>query len=359
MTSRQPGTKPPGTTGHAAFPGHGGMRAAGARIDPGSAPRWPVLVLPVTVLIIVGLAGLLGEVTRPRWDGPLHGDPVAVGVALETVLGVMLVFTIRRLAATRARAGTVTAAPTGVVAVKLRRVLAILLGAGMIAVGVTIPVGVHQHLFSGPAGARPGQAGGAASARSATAPRPSLHVHLFGFHLDLHLHLATYLLYGLLALVFLGAVVLRVWLVRQYRQYRPSRKTRAFDYLVPDSQDLLEVVESGRSALRAIDDARAAIIACYVAMETSLDEHGAARVIADTPDELLTRATAMGIVCGTAAARLTTLFYEARFSSHPLDRGHRDAAGQALAELAAELAEAGAGGNGGLRSRAKRNGAHA
>jgi hypothetical protein len=111
-------------------------------------------------------------------------------------------------------------------------------------------------------------------------------------------------------------VVLRVWWVRQDR---PSRKLRAYHYLGParpDLLDVLEVVESGRSALRAIDDARAAIIACYVAMEASLDERGAARVIADTPDELLTRATAMGIVRGTAASRLTGLFYEARFSSH-------------------------------------------
>ncbi len=42
------------------------------------------------------------------------------------------------------------------------------------------------------------------------------------------------------------------------------------------------------------------------------------------------------------AARLTALFYEARFSSHPLSRGQRDAAEQALDELAAGLGEAGA-----------------
>ena len=149
------------------------------------------------------------------------------------------------------------------------------------------------------------------------------------------------LLYGLLVVVFLGAVVLRVWWVRRFGS---SRSIRAYRYLAPDSQDLLEVVESGRWALRAVDEARAAIIACYVAMEASLAEHGAARAIADTPDELLTRATAMGIVRGTAAARLTALFYEARFSSHPLDRGQRGAAAQALAELAAALAAAEAAG---------------
>jgi hypothetical protein len=100
-------------------------------------------------------------------------------------------------------------------------------------------------------------------------------------------------------------------------------------------------VESGRSALRALDDARAAIIACYAAMENSLAERGAARAAADTPDELLARATDSGLVRGTAAARLTALFYEARFSSHPLDRGQRDAAEQALDELAAALAGSG------------------
>jgi hypothetical protein len=343
MNSRQPGTMPPGTTGRAAFPGRGGDRGtAGAGHGRGSAQPWPVLVLPVTALIIVGLAGLQGQVTGPRWDGPLHGDPVAVGIALEIVLGVMLAITARRLV-TRTRSGTVRGAPASAVAVKLRRVLAVVLGAGMIAIAVTTPVGLHDHLFSGPAGAgagagqgagaHPGQAAGARPSRPAAAPGGRFHFHLF----SLHLHLTTALLYGLVVLLFLGGVVLRVWWVRQYR---PSRKLRAYHYLGPAGPDLLEVlevVESGRSALRAIDDARAAIIACYVAMESRLAERGAARAAADTPDELLARATQSGIVHGTAAARLTALFYEARFSSHPLDRGQRDAAGHALDELAAAL----------------------
>ena len=97
-------------------------------------------------------------------------------------------------------------------------------------------------------------------------------------------------------------------------------------------------MESGRSALRTVDDARAAIIACYAAMETSLAERGAAREAADTPDELLARATTSGVVRGGAAARLTALFYEARFSSHPLAASQRDEAERALYELARALA---------------------
>jgi len=317
MTSRQPGTTPP-------------------------------LVLPVALLVLAGLAGLRGGVTAPRWDGPLHGDAVAVGLALEIVLGTMLAFAIRRRAAgARARTGRV--APTSPVADTLRELPAYVLSAGMIAVVVTLLVGLHEHLFSGPTGALLIRAAGTAPA---TAPGRHFRFHLFA----VHIHVAVELLYGLLVLVFLGAVVLRIgWT----RWFRPSGPARAYHYLGPEPQDLLEVVESGRSALRAIDDARAAIIACYVAMEASLAEHGAARAIADTPDELLTRATAMGIVRGTAAARLTTLFYEARFSSHPLDRGHRDAAGQAIGELAGELAEAEAAGTQAARSRASRSGARA
>jgi hypothetical protein len=145
------------------------------------------------------------------------------------------------------------------------------------------------------------------------------------------------LLYGLLIVTLLAAVWLSVWWSRRFR--RPGL-SRADGLIAEDSEDLREAVESGRSALRTIDDARAAIIACYMAMESRLAERGAARAVADTPDELLARATQSGVVRGTAAARLTALFYEARFSSHPLDRGQRDAAEHALDELAAALTRA-------------------
>jgi hypothetical protein len=71
---------------------------------------------------------------------------------------------------------------------------------------------------------------------------------------------------------------------------------REDDFIVEDSEDLREAVESGRSALRTLDDARAAIIACYVAMENSLARRGAARGIAGTPDELPARARNTGVV---------------------------------------------------------------
>ena len=147
------------------------------------------------------------------------------------------------------------------------------------------------------------------------------------------------LLYTLLVLVLLAGIAVSIWWARRLR---PSLGAREDALIVEDSEDLREAVESGRSALRTVDDARAAIIACYLAMEQSLAERGTARSLADTPDELLARARASGVVRGTAASRLTALFYEARFSSHPLGPAQRDAAERALDELAAALAQSAA-----------------
>ena len=64
---------------------------------------------------------------------------------------------------------------------------------------------------------------------------------------------------------------------------------------------------------------------------------GAARTAAETPDELLARAVASGLIQGPAAGRLTGLFYEARFSSHPLADAAKDDARQALDVISDEL----------------------
>jgi Domain of unknown function (DUF4129) len=306
MTSRQPGTTPSG-------------------------PRWPVLVVPLTLLIILGLTGLRGAVTEPRWDGPLQRDGVIIGLALEVVLGVLLLITTRRRAvsADAGHAAAANADTVNAVAVKLRGVLIFVLSAGMVAVAVTIIVGLHLRVFSRRPRrpeAPPAQLKSTPSPPALTKQNPST------FHFP-----SAALLYGLIVVALLAAVVLSIWWARRFR---PAGESGDDEFIAEDPEDLREAVESGRSALLTIDDARAAIIACYLAMEASLAERGAARAIADTPDELLARAQATGIVRGTAAARLTALFYEARFSSHPLDHGQRDAAARALDELAAALAAA-------------------
>jgi hypothetical protein len=141
------------------------------------------------------------------------------------------------------------------------------------------------------------------------------------------------ILYGLLIVAIVAAVVVSIWWSTRLR--RPAAPLVIEDV---STEELREAVQEGRAALARIDDARAAIIACYVAMERSLADRGTARGAADTPDELLARAVAAGIVRGGAAGRLTELFYEARFSTHPVGAGQRDAASAALDELAGELA---------------------
>jgi len=332
MTSRQPGTIPPGTTGGT------GM------LDDGSRPggqRWPLQVLPLALLILPGLAGLRGVAPAPRWNGPLHRDYWAVGGALEVVLGILLVLTLRRRSAYRhqrafaaaqrasGRAGPV--APVNAVAVKLCAVLTFLLGAGMAAV-VVLVLGA-SHLFT-------------VKNRVVLPPfrpfrKPNHHRAPRAISRPFHIPVAA-LLYTLLVVALVVAVAVSIWWSRRPRSHGAPRVD---DFIAEDPEepedpeDLREAVESGRSALRTLDDARAAIIACYVAMETHLAERGTARGIAGTPDELLARATQTGLVRGTAAARLTALFYEARFSSHPVDRRRRDEAERALDELAAALDE--------------------
>jgi len=318
-------TSQPGTTGRPGTPEDTGHPRRGPR--PASDLSWP-LVLPLTLLIILGLAGLRGAVTAPRWNGPLRHDGAVIGLALEVILAVLLAATIRRRSRAL-RAAPLGGAPANDVPAKLRGVLLFVLGAGMIAVAVGIIVSLHLRLPSA-APTVPGS-----SAKPTAAPKlkhaPSLSpVEIF------HVPLAA-VVYVLLIAALVAAAVLSTW---WSRRFRPSLRARHGDLIAEDPEDLREAVESGRSALRTVDDARAAIIACYAAMESSLAERGTARGVADTPDELLARATESGLVRGTAAARLTALFYEARFSSHPLDRGQRDAAEQALDELAAALAEA-------------------
>jgi hypothetical protein len=152
-----------------------------------------------------------------------------------------------------------------------------------------------------------------------------------GSQATVHLPWLPYLLLGLLvAMVVVACVVL----ILRRRQYRVP----GFHDMSPDEgEELQRAVESGRSALRTVDNARAAIIACYLAMESSLAGAGTERGAAETPDELLDRAAAAGLVHGGAAGRLTALFYEARYSTHPMPPSARESAREALDELSADL----------------------
>ena len=103
-----------------------------------------------------------------------------------------------------------------------------------------------------------------------------------------------------------------------------------------DEEVLGAAVLAGRGALEG--EARAAIIACYAAMEDSLAAAGVTRLESDSPADLLRRATERGVVAGPAPRLLAALFREARFSTHPIGARHLDQARGALDEITAQLA---------------------
>jgi len=143
----------------------------------------------------------------------------------------------------------------------------------------------------------------------------------------------------LLDLVIVAIVAALIALALLAWRHRARQKTTGVPALEAEltEEDLARAVESGRAALLEFDDARLSIIRCYLAMEQSLADAGTVRGIAETPDELLARSVAAGLVHHVPASRLTSLFYEARFSTHPMAPATRDQARNALAELAAVL----------------------
>jgi hypothetical protein len=283
--------------------------------DPGRAAR----IALAAVLLCVAAAGIRAAVPAASWTGgPWRRHGVAVGIGLEVVL-------IALLAAVEVRRRRHRDA--GLPAVRLRGLLRAVLLAGVIAIPVLILIN---------------------SAGKLPAARPRR--HLPRLHPGLHPGTAhphagpgsggadwTPILYIILAVVLLAAVAGCVLLL-----LRRAGRARWDD--VPElgieeepEEQLRRAVASGQAALGEIDDARLAIIACYAAMERSLARAGAERGAAETPDELLGRAAEAGLVQGAEAGRLTVLFYEARFSSHPLPATRRDEARRALAVLARRL----------------------
>jgi hypothetical protein len=283
-----------------------------------AASGYPSRLVPVALLVVLILIGLRGGTPRLAWQGPLHREAEIIGIVLEVVFGALLVIVFIRGRGEGSEAAR-----------KLRTGLQAILGAGMVALAVALLVNAHLHLSVKYQPRKVIPAPTCAPKQAHCAPHQ---VKGAGGGLDIR-----WVLYLLLIIVIIAVVIVALrpsWL-------RPGRGRAPVPAapIATDAQSLREAISEGAAALRAgaFDDARKAIIACYVAMERSLADRGAARNEADTPDELLSRATQAGIIRGTAASRLTALFYEARFSSHPLGDDQHHQARQALDQIAASL----------------------
>ncbi|MEU1414909.1 DUF4129 domain-containing protein [Streptomyces sp. NPDC005731] len=145
----------------------------------------------------------------------------------------------------------------------------------------------------------------------------------------------TRILLGLgIALLVVVVMIAGLYLWRYLTRPPTPEAPVTYATLDDEQERLAQAVDFGRRALLDATDARAAVIACYAAMEESLADSGVTRRASDSPQDLLERAVAGGLPTGAVAAQLTSLFREARYSTHPMDGSHRDRAAAALAEIA-------------------------
>ncbi|MEV3853593.1 DUF4129 domain-containing protein [Streptomyces sp. NPDC050095] len=283
------------------------------------------------VVVLLAVAAL---VLRPTEDllhsgnGPLGRlGIVAIGLTLAWAVGLTLV--TKRLRA-RVDPDPATASPREE---RLRAAAVPILLAGPVALGVLALV-LHHFTRSG-TDASPVPVPSVTRLPDLDPGRPPDGSSDSGSHRTLYIVLGV-----LLAALVVWAVVFLVRRVRRLGLTPPPA-----DALAPQGEDaddrqlLLSAVESGRRALPDGADARAAVIACYAAMEEALAASGVDRRASDSPADLLARATRAGLAAGPAAPRLTALFREARYSSHPMDDSRRAAAAAALEEIAAQLHE--------------------
>jgi len=215
-------------------------------------------LLPLVLLVVLVIAGLRGVVTAPRWDGPLKGYGVAIGIALEVVFcALLLVVRSRDAAASRAARSRPYGAEQQDIepAQALRFTLTSVLIACIVGVAVILLADLHLHFFSGPGRLAPPRTlkSGVLPLRKSGGGGGTLHIPLGP------------ILYALLIIAIVAAVVVSIW-------WSTRLRLPAAPLVIDDvsTEELRAAVAEGRAALAEIDDARAAIIACYVAMERRL-----------------------------------------------------------------------------------------
>jgi len=142
-------------------------------------------------------------------------------------------------------------------------------------------------------------------------------------------------------LALFAALAIAAVALTSYRRRRSGPRPAPDESADPTVPPLVAALAAGERALHEDSDPRTAIIGCYAAMERSLADAGSPPRLADTPAEVLGRATASGLVRSAWAGTLTGLFRRARYSSHPMTEADRAAAIGALAQVQADLGGAG------------------
>ena len=144
--------------------------------------------------------------------------------------------------------------------------------------------------------------------------------------------------------ILLVVLVAATLLASRFRRGRVTTTVVAADPVkrpaVPEvTESLARAAQRGLAEIEDLSrEPRAAIIACYAAMERELAQiPGSAPQAFDTATEVLARAVQHHALHGDSAAQLVNLFAEARFSPHVMNEGHRESALRVLHLVLAEL----------------------
>jgi hypothetical protein len=322
-----------------------GRRGGGARDTGGRGSGGIGATQAALAVVVVGAVALAAVLLRPhgspqiRGRGPLGGSgpltflfavaALGAGLALHSRLSARIPYA-RQLTALEQRLSDVARAVLVIAAIG---VPALILALHRFGAGTAGGGGAVRHTWHPPA-PRP----------FATHSPPPHHYPRAPAH---HYGIMRVLAVVVVVLLLTALAVAGVHLVRRLRLPAPPRNAPADEAAADDERvRLAKAVDRGRRALDGGDDPRTAVIACYAAMEESLAASGVARHASDSPRDLLERAVAGGPPARAAATVLTSLFREARYSTHPMTGAHRDRAATALAELADRLAARGSAGPG-------------
>jgi hypothetical protein len=294
-------------------------------------PR-PVLAAAAVLLLALGAAALASaNGSAARGSGPL-GKQWWVFAAVALVGGAMTLFKLReRISATDPDSTARARLNQGVFAVVAVLTVAVPVALFLVRAQSASNNGacVTQCINILSTGGQTAQQTPARTSGNATA-------HHDGFKLPLGLILAILgVIVAILVAVIVIALIMRLRAATKDQQGITGAPPPALAEDAEDESALGAAVLAGRSALEG--EARAAIIACYAAMEDSLTNAGVPRLESDSPADLLARATERGVVDGPAPRVLARLFREARFSTHPMDAGHLEQAREALDAITEQL----------------------
>lgn len=297
-----------------------------------------IVLITLLALAAIALRGYIPGVTESR-DNP--SAPSALSVALMPVLlTVSMVILLAGVIASQHRLPLAMPEPdrdTDRQQWRLGRVgLLVLAGLAVFALVLAAAsavffVGAGQHSAPPPPASAP-TTGQPPAEFATSAPDPgSTPAELTGTAL---------LLTAIAAAALVGVAIAGLIVVTVAARRRPAPAPLPLVPVAPTAVDsLARAAEMGLAAMNVPgQEPRAAIIACYVAMERGLAfDRAAAPLASDTPMEVLARAFERGALHDASARELVALFEEARFSPHAMLEWQRMRAEQLLRIVLADL----------------------